>query len=120
MKELSLVFSEKSELQHKRNSILFALLGFPSICGSQNDMFQWKLFLSNIALSDPGELRLVKKNLYPKTGKKFNFLHFQTNFLIDLLTFNFFLAFWKIQIFLVNFLKNFEKCQCFSVESENG
>ena len=42
MKELSLAFSEESELQHRGNSILIALVGIPSILGSQNDMLQKK------------------------------------------------------------------------------
>ena len=40
MKDLSIELSEKSELQHRRDSILFALLGIPEIWGSQNDIFQ--------------------------------------------------------------------------------
>ena len=90
MKKLSLVFLEKGELQLRRNSVLIAVFGIPSIWGSQNDMFHKKCSRSNIALSDTGETRVVKKNLAAKTEKKFKFLHFQLEFLTDLETFNFF------------------------------
>ena len=40
MKELNLVFLEKSEFQHRGSSVLIALLGIPSIRGLQNDTFQ--------------------------------------------------------------------------------
>ena len=75
MKELSLVFLKKIELQIRGNSILIALLDIPSIWGSENDMFQCKYFRSNIAFSDPGEARVMKKNR-PKNLKQFRFLHF--------------------------------------------
>ena len=75
MKDMNSVFSEKNELQH-RSSILIALLGIPSLWGSQDDIFQKKYFRSIIAFLDPGETRVVKK-LIPKNWKKmFNFLHF--------------------------------------------
>ena len=81
MKDLSFVFLEKSELQHRRNSVLIALLGIPSISGSQNDMLQWNFLRSNIAYSDPGEFRVMKKNLYPETGKKVQIFTFLFKFL---------------------------------------
>ena len=39
-KKMSFVFLKKSELQRRGNSILIALLGIPSIWGSQNDIFE--------------------------------------------------------------------------------
>ena len=70
MKKMSLVFLEKSELQHSGNSTLIELLGVTSIWGSQNGMFQWKHFRSNIAIFDRGETMIIKKNLYAKTENR--------------------------------------------------
>ena len=61
MNELSRVFLEKSEFQHRRISLLFTLLGIPSIWGSQNDVFQLKYLRSKIEFFDCGKTRVMKK-----------------------------------------------------------
>ena len=61
MKELSLVFLEKTELQLRRNSVMMAVFGVPSILGPQNDIFQKTYSPSSIAFFDFGETRVVKE-----------------------------------------------------------
>ena len=63
MKELRLVFVEKNELHRRGNSILIALLGIPSVWGSQNDKLQYRYFRSKIAIFDRGKTRVMKKKV---------------------------------------------------------
>ena len=79
MKKSSPVLLEKKELQPRGNCFLIALLGNPSIWGSQNDMFQNKEFRSNIAISDRGQTRAMKKIMLTNWKKKeffYNFTYF--------------------------------------------
>ena len=68
------LFLEKSELPHRKKSMLVAPPGIPPILVSQNYLFQWKY--SHIDFFTPGELRVVKKILHPKTETKVALLHF--------------------------------------------
>ena len=66
MTEFNLILLQKTELQHRGNSILTAFLGFPSTWRAQNDMFRWKYFRCKIAISDPGETRVMQKTYIQK------------------------------------------------------
>ena len=63
MKEMSLVFLKKSELQHRGDSMLITFFSIPSMWGSQKDMFQWKHLRNIFVFSDTGivKTRIVKK-----------------------------------------------------------
>ena len=60
MKEVSLVFLEKSELQHRSNSVLIEFFSTPSILESQTNMFQLNYF-SQAAACDSLISLLTKK-----------------------------------------------------------
>ena len=94
---------KESELQHRRNSILFELLKVPSNWGSQNDKFGWKNLRSRLVDSDPWETRMVKKSDNQKM-KKTPLVYFY-NFVTDI---KFFRTFFGLPNFFVIFPKNFE------------
>ena len=75
MKEVKLVFLEKSELQILGIPKLLPVLGISSMWESQNDIFQQIQFQNKIVFSGPGETGIVKKNWYQKTWKFFSYWH---------------------------------------------
>ena len=61
MKELNLVFLEKSDLQHQRKSLVTAVFGIPSIWEPQKNMFQQNYLRSEFVLTNAGEAGIVRK-----------------------------------------------------------
>ena len=61
MKELNLVFSEKSKLQILGNSKLIPVLSISSMWESQNDAFQQMQFQTKIVFFGRGEPRIMEK-----------------------------------------------------------
>ena len=72
MKELNLVFLEKSELQLQGNSMLCAFFSFtPSMWLSQKDMYQDDF--EKKVFSDTRETKRVKKTANKMRERKFNY-----------------------------------------------
>ena len=61
MKELNMVFSEKSKLQNLGNSKLVPVLSISSMWESQNDVFQQMQFETKIVFFGRGETRIMEK-----------------------------------------------------------
>ena len=110
MKGWSIVIWERTDLQHSGYSIVIELCGTTSIWGSQKDMFHCKFSRKNTAITDPAETTGVKHNFFPRTEKKFKFLHFYWKHLTDVKTSSQWILFQRRKFFDWNMAGRDESC----------
>ena len=91
-----------------QKSLLIAICGIPSICGSQKDISQQKKFRNHCVFSEPGVAKIVNKAKTKKLRKTPQSFSIKTKHVKSFINFQYLSLLWEIR----NFENHSEKSIC--------